>query len=123
MNDPSRALQAMLHLDVRNGSQFPPNSRYHGCQTAKFSGPDGRPAVYLSRRFVPGPEEFSVLQEHIVTEGDRIDTIAARYLGDPEQFWRLCDASGAMRPEALTETPGSRVRIALPHGIEGPSDA
>ena len=27
----------------------------------------------------------------------------AQYLGDPEQFWRICDANGAMRPEELTE--------------------
>jgi len=123
MNDPTRALQAILQLDARNNSSFPPNSRYHGCPTTKFTGPDGRPVVYLRRRFVPPSSEFSVVQEHIVTEGDRIDIIAARYLGDPEQFWRVCDASGAMRPEALTDAPGTRVQIALPHGVAGPSDA
>jgi hypothetical protein len=122
MNDPARALQAMLQLDTR-GSRFPPNSRYHASETARLVGPDGRPIVYLRRRFVPSPEEFSVLQEHIVTEGERIDGIAARYLGDPEQFWRICDASGAMRPEELTENPGTVVRIALPHGVNGAPDA
>ena len=46
-------------------------------------------------------------------QGDRLDNVTAKYLGDPEQFWRLCDANGAMRPEELTETIGNRVRITL----------
>jgi hypothetical protein len=123
MNDPTRALRAMLQLDTGANNQFPPNSRYNGSETATFTGPDGRPIVYLRRRFVPPSSELSVVQEHVVTEGDRIDTIAAKYLGDPELFWRVCDASGAMRPEDLTDTPGTRVQIALPQGVNGPSHA
>ena len=42
-----------------------------------------------------------------MVQGDRLDNITAKYLGDPEQFWRMCDANGAMRPEELTETIGS----------------
>ncbi len=38
--------------------------------------------------------------------GDRLDTIAARTLGDPLLFWRLADASGAMNPDDL-ERPGT----------------
>jgi hypothetical protein len=77
--------------------------------------------VYLRRRFCPLPENFSLLQEHVVTERDRLDNIAAKYLGDPEQFWRTCDANAAMRPDELTETPGRRLRITLPEGIVGPT--
>ena len=33
---------------------------------------------------------------------DRLDVMAAQYLGDPELFWRICDANGAMRPEEFT---------------------
>ena len=54
-----------------------------------------------------------------MTEGERLDNIAAQYLGDPEQFWRICDANGAMRPDELTETVGRRLRITLPEGIPG----
>jgi hypothetical protein len=122
MNDPTRALQALLQVDP-GASQFPPNSRYHGCETTRIAGPDGQPIVYLRRRFVPPREEFSIVQEHTVTEGERFDTIAARYLGDPEQSWRLCDANGVMRPQELTDTPGMKVQIALPHGVQGPGDA
>ena len=56
-------------------------------------------------------------------EGERLDIIAAQHLGDPEQFWRLCDANGAMRPDELTETVGRRLRITLPEGIPGPRNA
>ena len=42
----------------------------------------------------------------------------ARYLGDPEQFWRLCDANAALRPDELMEV-GRWLRITLPEGIPG----
>jgi hypothetical protein len=76
---------------------------------------DGRPREirYVKRRFIPHAEEMTTLLEHTVTEGDRIDVIAARYVGDPTQFWRICDANGAMRPEELTEKIGLRIRIAM----------
>jgi hypothetical protein len=83
--------------------------------------PGGKTVVYLRRRFVPSPERFQLLQFHIVTEGERLDNITARYLGDPEQFWRVCDANNAMRPEELIETVGRQVRITLPEGISGPT--
>lgn len=102
---------------------FPPNSRYFGVRPTTLQLPDGRVATYLERRFVPPPELFALLTEHVVTDGDRLDTIAALYLGDPEQFWRVCDANAAMRPDELTEDVGRRLRITLPEGIPGAPDA
>lgn len=96
---------------------FPITSRYYGIKTAEITSANGRTIVYLRRRFVPSPERFALLQEHTVTEGDRLDNIAARYLGDPEQFWRICDANNAMRPDDLTQTVGRKLRITLPEGI------
>jgi hypothetical protein len=61
--------------------------------------------------------------EHSVAQGDRLDSISARYLGDPEQFWLICDANGAIRPEELTETIGRRLRITLPAGVPQASNA
>jgi hypothetical protein len=101
---------------------FPPTSRYHGLETAVWEGPDGKQYRYVRRRFLPSPARFSLLQEHVVGEGERLDNIAARYLGDPEQFWRIADANNAMRPEELTQEPGRRLRITLPEGIPGASD-
>ena len=102
-----------------SANPFPITSRYNGIGTTTIDAPDGRTIVYLQRRFVPPPENFQLLQEHTVTQGDRLDNIAAKYLGDPEQFWRLCDANGAIRPEELTETIGATLRITLPEGIPG----
>lgn len=102
---------------------FPPASRYYNIETTTLTTRDGRTVVYLKRRFVPSPERFSLLQEHLVVQGDRLDNITARYMGDPEQFWRVCDANRAMRPDELTETIGRRLRITLPEGIPGAPNA
>jgi hypothetical protein len=98
---------------------FPITSRYYAIHIVTRETPEGREVAYLRRRFVPPPERFELLAEHTVTEGERLDNIAAKYLGDPEQFWRLCDANGALRPEELVETVGRRLRITLPEGIPG----
>jgi hypothetical protein len=55
-----------------------------------------------------------VLQEVTVTAADRLDLIAARTLGDPEQFWRVCDANNAMDPLDLTTTLGRVLRVPVP---------
>ncbi len=98
---------------------FPPTSRYFNSETATLDRGNGRMLVYLKRRFVPPPERFSLLQEHVVVQGDRLDNITARYLADPEQFWRLCDANRAMQLDSLTAELGRRLRITLPEGIPG----
>ena len=98
---------------------FPQSSRYYGAETAIVVEPDGREVVYLRRRFVPQPERFALLHEHEVSFGERLDHIAARHFGDPELFWRICDANRALRPEDLTAEPGRRLRITLPEGIPG----
>ena len=98
---------------------FPPTSRYALTPTGTFVRADGTPVTYLKRRFVPAPENFAIMQWHTVAQGERLDNIAAQYLGDPEQFWRLCDANRALRPDELTETIGRRLRITLPEGIPG----
>jgi nucleoid-associated protein YgaU len=102
---------------------FGPNSRYYLTKTARLVREDGTEVAYLRRRFVPAPERFALIGEHVVSEGERLDLIAHQYLGDPEQFWRIADANGAVRPEELTEEPGRRLRITLPEGIPGASNA
>ena len=94
-------------------------SRYHNNDTAKYKTPSGKTIIYLQRRFLPPSARFSLLQEHVVSDDERLDNITAHYLGDPEQFWRICDANDAMRPDELTETIGRRLRITLPEGIAG----
>ena len=97
-----------------------PNSRYASIETTTVTLADGRKVPCLRRRFVPSPEHFALLQEHFVVEGDRLDVITARYIGDPEQFWRICDANPVLHPDELTATVGSAIRITLPEGVPPP---
>ena len=120
MNDP---LQQLLAPAALKETLYPINSRYHGIGTATLQALDGRAIAYLRRRFVPQPESFALLQEHTVVQGDRLDNIAARYFADSEQFWRICDANRALRPDELTEVPGRKLRITLPAGIPGATNA
>ena len=92
---------------------FDPGSRYATLEILTRTGPDGREINYLARRFVPAPAPGTVIREHVVTEGDRLDHIAARYLGDPELFWQIADVNGGMRAEALAEETGRRLVVAL----------
>ena len=92
-------------------------SRYYKIALLEHETPDGKKIVYLRRRFVPPASRFQLLQEHSVAEGERLDNITAQYLGDPEQFWRLCDANAGMRPQELTETINRPIRITLPEGM------
>ena len=121
MIDPA---QLLLQAGSPTATLFPPTSRYQGIAVAVLTPPaGGDPVVYLRRRIVPAPERFVTLLEHVVTQGERLDTITAQNLGDPEQFWRVCDANRALRPEELTETLGRRLRITLPEGVPAPPTA
>lgn len=122
MFDPNQALQQILQPGELRTTLFPPASRYHGIDTASLETSEGKSIIYIHRRFCPLPERLAILQEHLIVQGDRLDNIAANYLGDPEQFWRLCDANAAMRPEDLMEI-GRRLIIALPEGLPGIQNA
>ncbi len=117
-NDPVAALLAQTSLQ---NTLFTSTSRYYGLDTGTLNAGAGKTIVYVLRRFVPPPENFQLLQEHTVVQGDRLDNLAGQYLGDSTLFWRLCDANRAMRPDDLTATVGRSLRITLPEGITGSS--
>lgn len=95
---------------------FEPTSRYYGIETVKMTVGDGERVIsYKRRRIIPPSKALVTLVEHTVTQGDRLDNLAARYLGDPEQFWRICDANNVLRPEELTEETGHTIEIGLPY--------
>lgn len=94
---------------------FTATSRYSNLETAVYEDPSGRMMVYVRRRFVPA-FDGSVLVEHSVVERDRLDVITARYFGDPEQFWRICDANTILLPDDLTAEVGRRLNIPSPTG-------
>lgn len=97
---------------------FEPTSRYYHLDTGILSVPqeDGgnREVRYVLRRFIPHTESEVTLLEHTVREGERLDNITARYLGDPEQYWRLCDANVVLHPEELTGETGRVIPITSP---------
>lgn len=116
-------VQAFLQANALTPPAFAPTSRYYGLPTAQLALPGGRTVVFVTRRFLPPTENFAVLQTITIVAGDRLDNLAARYLGDAEQSWRLCDANGALLPEALVAQPGAQIDITLPEGVPGASDA
>ncbi len=117
MTDALKTLDALLQSAAAGPQQFAPNSRYYGVPTTTMTLPDGRMLTYLTRRFVPQPERFALLKLHAVVQNDRLDSLAAHYFNDPVQFWRLCDANRALRPDELIETIGRLLRITLPEGV------
>lgn len=116
LNDPVQSIQGLSAL---RPAYFSMTSRYSGIDIVKLETTEGKTIAYIQRRFIPSPSRFHLLQEHLVTQGDRLDNITYQYLGDAEQFWRLCDANRAMHPEDLTAVIGRRLRITLPEGIPG----
>jgi hypothetical protein len=90
-------------------------SRYENIPETSLLAKDGRTIRYKRMRFIPSgtasPRLFAKVEL-----GDRPDLIAFRTLGDPEQFWRLCDLNLAQRPVDLTALPGTRVAIPSPEG-------
>jgi hypothetical protein len=98
---------------------FSPTSRYYDVPTTTLVLADGTQVPTLQRRLLPPSGSFSQLHAHVVIGGERLDNIAARELGDPLLFWRLCDANDAMSPSDLTQTIGRALRVTLPQGIPG----
>lgn len=93
---------------------YKPDSRYSVLETLTIELPDGRVVRFTRRRFLPAVSEHQRLVDVVVDENDRVDTIAAKNLGDPEQFWRVADANGAMHPAELTARLGRVLRIPIP---------
>lgn len=114
-------LQALIQMGVVPAVNFPTDSRYYRSTTLTYTTPGGESITYLARRFVPQPgaPNFATVASHTVRQGDRLDLIAAKYLGDPLVFWLICDANGAIRPGELVETPGTVLSITMPQGVPG----
>ena len=93
---------------------FEHTSRYYGIEQALHTLPDGREVAYVRRRFAPPGSSHALLAEVRVVQGDRLDLVTARTLGDPLQSWRVADANDAMDPPELVRVPGRLLRIPLP---------
>lgn len=110
---------------------FDPTSRYYRIETATLTIPGAmgdaaagtgaagdtataNTVVYVRRRFLPQGAALPLLLEVTVSQGDRLDLLAARALGDSTQFWRMCDANNAMDPLDLVAEPGRTLRVPIP---------
>lgn len=89
-------------------------SRYGNIAETTLTTADGRTIRYKRMRFVPqaaAPRLFTAVEE-----GERPDLVAFRMIGDPEQFWRLCDLNLVRRPADLTAEAGTPVAVPSPEG-------
>jgi hypothetical protein len=93
---------------------FEPSSRYYRLETVEHAAPDGRKIAYKRRRFLPQGNTLPLAAEVSVTRDDRLDIVTARLLGEPEQFWQVCDANNAMNPEDLLQESVQVLRIPIP---------
>jgi nucleoid-associated protein YgaU len=117
----SSPLTAFMQLGLVPPVTFPTDSRYYGFSTLSYTTPAGQSVSYLARRLIPQPGApgYATVATHTVVQGDRLDLIAAKYLGDPLLFWLICDANGAMRPGELVAVPGTTIAITMPQGVPG----
>ena len=86
---------------------FFPNSRYAGAGTYT-AGTSSGGTVTVTR--LPIRSRPAVRGLHPRADTQRLDLIAAHYLGDATAFWRLCDAADAIAPDALA----ARELVAIP---------
>ena len=86
---------------------FLSNSRYS--TVATYTVRNARGTTVTACRFPVRPRP-PVRGHHTRGDGQRLDGIAAHYLGDPTAFWRLCDAADALVPDALA----ARERVPVP---------
>lgn len=94
------------------------SSRYEGLEVATAVAPDGagglREVRYLRRRPAPPPSTSPPLARHRVAEGDRLDLVSARHLGDPTAFWRVADANDALDPDDLVAPAAEGSVLVIP---------
>jgi hypothetical protein len=82
-------------------------SRYEKAGTYTVPAANGAPVLVVRLPIRPAP---AVRGFHRRLDAERLDLLAANYQGDATAFWRLCDASGAVSPDALA----ARDRVAIP---------
>jgi hypothetical protein len=78
---------------------FSQGSRYERVATAVYTDRGGHERPYVLLRTFPPAAPTQ--QEYEFLEHDRLDLLAFRFFGDPEQFWRICDANRTLEPESL----------------------
>ena len=111
------ALAALITSAAQTGAPTLTSSRYYGSQTQQFTLPNGTPVMYLARRIVPQAAIYTATQSYVIVDGDRLDNLASRFLGDPLLYWMICDANGATDPDALIAQAGRTILIPVAGGV------
>jgi nucleoid-associated protein YgaU len=112
-----QALASLITSAAGTGATTNPNSRYYGAQIESNTLPDGTPVNYLARRIIPQPDTYSSVQNYVIVDGDRLDNLAAKFLGDPTLYWMICDANGVTDPNDLTSQVGATILIPVASNI------
>jgi nucleoid-associated protein YgaU len=107
------ALASLITSAAGTGAPTLSSSRYLGAVTLQLTLPNGTPVMYLARRILPQASIYQAVQSHVVVDGDRLDNLAAKFLGDPLLFWMICDANSSSDPDALTAQVGRSILIPL----------
>lgn len=100
-------------------ADYKPNSRYATTQMRTYLMPDGREVSYSARRLLPRPDQVKPLAMYRHDRDRRIDDVANSFYGDPEQYWRICDANLVSWPPDATATADATLVIPLPMEISG----
>lgn len=113
----NNALASLIQSAAGSGAPTNASSRYCASAINHYTKPDGTHVVWLARRILPQPAIYLSVQNYLVVENDRIDNLAARFLGDPLLFWMICDANGVSDPDELTMQKGRTILIPLASAI------
>lgn len=112
-------LSALIAAGALPATSYDASSRYYALPVLTFTAPDGTVIRYIKRRIIPDAALYPTLTLHRVQQGDRIDLLAARYLGDPLLYWRIADANLAVRPDDPLNPP----QPAVAPGLSAPPPA
>lgn len=77
-------------------------SRYLNQPTYTVTTPTG---ATVTATTLPLPSTPTVRGFHRRMQGQRLNLLANFYLTDATAFWRLCDTSGTIAPDALAARP------------------
>lgn len=77
-------------------------SRYQNCKIYKLND-----KYHLFDREPLVKKEFDDNITHVITEGERLDTIAYKYWGSPDLFYIICDWNDIYNPLESKLEPGA----------------
>lgn len=105
--------------------QYNPDSITRTLRASAVGG-EGRDRSEAMR--LKGPPIETIKVDAEIDATDQLDNLANQYLGDPELYWRICDANYEARPDDVTDDPPETgaprvIRIGLPPGVPAPGQS